>query len=230
MHSKKARKELSRKARPKHLHDVDAIDKQQKNATRMIDTLALLAKPRTCSDPRRQDELLNRIYRWEMVMQLRDGILTASPPETLSADVSYRLYLRSESSKTLWVPWIEIKPSNIQGAGMGVFAMREFTKGQAIGWYYGKARNSSIPRDDNSAMYQMANIDAQGGIGFPGRLGMHFLNDPTMNLQETRDINKAKKMWNVELESDYAVVAKRQIRIGDELYADYNREWIVAEL
>lgn len=113
---------------------------------------------------------------------------------------------------------------------MGVFAMREFTKGQAIGWYYGKARNSSIPRDDNSAMYQMANIDAQGGIGFPGRLGMHFLNDPTMNLQETRDINKAKKMWNVELESDYAVVAKRQIRIGDELYADYNREWIVAEL
>lgn len=163
-------------------------------------------------------------------MQLRDGILTASPPETLSADVSYRLYLRSESSKTLWVPWIEIKPSNIQGAGMGVFAMREFTKGQAIGWYYGKARNSSIPRDDNSAMYQMANIDAQGGIGFPGRLGMHFLNDPTMNLQETRDINKAKKMWNVELESDYAVVAKRQIRIGDELYADYNREWIVAEL
>ena len=227
MSSKKSRKDLSRKAKPKHLHDVDAVDKLQKNATRMITSLALLANPDIFGDPQRQDELLNKIYRWEMVMQLRDGILTASPPEAQRADVSYRLYLRSESKNIQWVQWIEVKPSTIQGAGLGVFAMREFTKGQAIGWYYGKARNSNIPRDDNSARYQMIHIDAQGSVGFPGRLGMHILNDPTMSLEDESDIKKAKKMWNVELNGDYSVTTKRQIHSGDELYVDYNREWIV---
>ena len=65
------------------------------------------------------------------------------------------------------------------------------------------------------------------GIGHPGRLGMHMLNDPTMNLLKGSDRNKAMKMWNVELHPDYEITAKRQIRIGEELYADYNREWII---
>lgn len=227
MPPKRNQKALTRKARPKKLHDVDTIDKQQKIANRMIASLALLADSDTCRDPQRQEHLLNNIYRWEMVMQLKDGILPASPPEVQGTEVSYRLHLRSESASSLWVPWIEIKPSAIQGAGWGVFALREFTKGHAIGWYHGTRRSSAIAQDETSARYQMCDINAQGGIGHPGRLGMHMLNDPTMNLLDGSDRNKAMKMWNVELHSNYEITAKRQIRIGEELYADYNREWIM---
>ena len=73
---------------------------------------------------------------------------------------------------------------------------------------------------------QLKNLEEEIGIKIFDRNKVPL----TPTLLGIEIINKAKKMWNVELESDYGVVAKRQIRIGDELYADYNREWISAEL
>ena len=160
-----------------------------------------------------------------MVIPLQDGILPASIETATGTQVSYKLYLKSEAPRTNWVQWLELKPSNIPGAGLGVFTLREFTRGQAIGWYYGTKKKKSVGQDGaaGGTMYQLADLDAQGSFGYPGRLGMHVMNDPTMNLLDDAERQNAMRMWNVMLHSDYAVTAKRQIRIGEELYADYNR-------
>ena len=141
------RKKKARKARPKNLCDIDVLDKQQKNATRTVGAMALLAKTATCVDPRRQQTLLNERYRWEMVIPLQDGILPASTETAAGTQVSYKLYLKSEAPRTNWVQWLEVKPSNIPGAGLGVFTLREFTRGQAIGWYYGTKKKKSVRQD-----------------------------------------------------------------------------------
>jgi hypothetical protein len=154
-----------------------------------------------------------------MITPLNDGVITQTP-NNMTPLSYYRLFLKSDYANTPWIPWVEIKPSVLDGAGLGVFAVREFRKGQEIGWYYGRKKTQK--RVNNRSRYQLSDLDAEGGLGKPGRLGMHFINDPSLVSSGAADLKRKSKLWNVEFHCDYSVRAKRQIRPGDELYADYN--------
>jgi hypothetical protein len=51
--------------------------------------------------------------------------------------LSHKLYIKVDNKRN-WEPWLQVKELSLLGAGKGIFALREFRKGQVIGWYYGK--------------------------------------------------------------------------------------------
>ena len=53
--------------------------------------------------------------------------------------------------------WLEVKPSTIEGAGLGLFAARQFYPQSIIGIYMGEYD----PNDQISTGYQLKNINAR---------------------------------------------------------------------
>jgi hypothetical protein len=81
------------------------------------------------------------------------------------------------------------------------------------------ARRSRTPIIKRKKPYQFANIDAEGGLGYPGRLGLQFLNDPTLTIVKTirgkdrlvtkegTDLKASLKKVNVRLHKDGLALA-----------------------
>lgn len=55
----------------------------------------------------------------------------------LPKDSKFLLEIKTHHQR--WKPWISLQPSTIKGAGIGVFAERQFDANAAIGFYVGKA-------------------------------------------------------------------------------------------
>jgi hypothetical protein len=206
------------------------------NSSKFKSALQKLGEPSVLTSSAHQVGLLNAEYKWEAVIKLDIGIiddLHATIQTLLNTNtpglLSHKLYIKVDNKRN-WEPWLQVKESSLPGAGKGIFALREFRKGQAIGWYYGKKVAGS---NRKKKPYQFANIDAEGGLGYQGRLGLHFLNDPTLTIVKTSrgkdslvtkegtDLKASLKKVNVRLHKDGLALADSQIRVGDELFAHY---------
>jgi hypothetical protein len=201
------------------------------NSSKFDSALQKLGEPSVLTSSAHQMGLLNAEYKWEAVMKLDIGIINdlhATAQLLLNRKtpglLSHKLYIKVDNKRN-WEPWLQVKESSLPGAGKGIFALREFRKGQVIGWYYGK----KVPGSNHEKKpYQFANIDAEGGRGYPGRLGLHFLNDPTLSqgkegleTKQGTDLKASLKKVNVRLHKDGLALAVSQIRVGDELFAHY---------
>jgi hypothetical protein len=160
------------------------------NSSKFKSALQKLGDPSVLTSSAHQMGLLNAEYKWEAVIKLDIGIiddLHATIQTLLNTNtpglLSHKLYIKVDNKRN-WEPWLQVKESSLLGAGKGIFALREFRKGQVIGWYYGKKVADS---NHKKKPYQFANIDAEGGLGYPGRLGLQFLNDPTLTIDRSKD-------------------------------------------
>ena len=81
------------------------------------------------------------------------------------------------------MPWLEVKKSSIDGAGIGVFALREFHPGSHVGVYWGE----KVSRSAKSSDYQLCAVDTKGGMGNPLCLGMHMINDLSIGLSNFKE-------------------------------------------
>jgi len=97
--------------------------------------------------------------------------------------------------------WLEMRKSSIEGAGFGVFALRDFTPKEFITIYLGE-------KIDYTYMYKhlvsLPNISINNGFKEEYWLG-HRMN------------HCSGKMKNVEIRDSYVLCTSKKIKAGDEL-------------
>ena len=104
---------------------------------------------------------------------------------------------------------VEVKPSNIPGAGNGLFAIRDFTKGEVVCEYTGKVRNLLQMLNTKDKTYMMGgfglnvHIDA---MDCPESMG-RYINDPLNDALVNTFFNKLKD------ERKALVIATRDIQV-----------------
>jgi hypothetical protein len=242
----KLRNQNMAKSKPRKAHTNSSMEEPADsepfalpNSSKLNSALQKLGDPSVLTSTEHQMGLLNAEYKWEAVIKLDIGIiddLHATVQPLLNRNtrglLSHKLYINVDN-KRKWEPWLQVKESSLPEAGKGIFALREFRKGQMIGWYYGKKIATS---NRQKKPYRFDKIDAEGGLGYPGRLGLHFMNDPTLTIVKTSrgkdrlvskqmtDLKASLKRVNVRMHKDGLALADRQIRVGDELFAHYQYE------
>ena len=116
--------------------------------------------------------------------------------------------------------FLEVRKSSIEGAGLGLFSLRNFNQWDVIGLYcadriHGKTKPNefSMTKGKNRAIYQCQRNEAY--------MGMHFINDPTFGYETDQD---KIDMANVMVDDDFQVIALRPIKAHEELFLIYNGE------
>ena len=107
-----------------------------------------------------------------------------------------------------YVPWIHSRPSLIHGGGTGLFASREFDKGDIITIYLGRKLHDGDP-----TTYACNDVTA---ANMKGELSNPFLLAQLIN-------HAGHKTPNCEL-IGYTIVALRKIRKNEEILLCYNRD------
>ena len=124
--------------------------------------------------------------------------------------------------------WLIVKKSNIEGAGFGLFAARDFNKGDIIGKYMGEVLDQ---KSDPSVLSKYAicsskiAVDSKGGLnsGYPWYWGIHFVNDLNFVTRGiVNDSMKEKKQSNSIINDDFIMIAIKRIKQGQEIFLDYN--------
>lgn len=84
--------------------------------------------------------------------------------------------------------WFQVRPSTIEGAGLGLFAARKFSDGEVIGLYMGRTEANKKKGSDYSLRSETVGlVDAKRGFrpttaSMPQyEMGIHMINDPTMH-------------------------------------------------
>lgn len=136
-------------------------------------------------------------------------------------------------------PLYDIKESTIKGAGMGLFAARNFKTGDMLGLYCGKMADGlkRKPKIYGFAKQIVKKGDAWTIIEPTHEdvfLGMHYINDPLYGIPEAEREHKAATMhddkdYNVRISNDFLVTAETDIRQGDELFLNYGTSMVGAK-
>ena len=122
-------------------------------------------------------------------------------------------------------PWLEVKKSLIEGAGLGLFADKNFSEGSVIGLYMGGQNgdpNCVVELGDTKKhiwCYSFSDSRSFGGHTAV-TMGMQMMNDPT--LSEGGNVNKCKV--NAQINWDLVVTATKNIKKGDEICCEYGWE------
>ena len=131
-----------------------------------------------------------------------------------------------------FVDLFEVKKSKIEGAGYGLFALREYNKNDIIGIYFGDIAKEGEACTDYSMKVpwrfkrrkeKIVIIDAfkssLAQMKFEQRkpvyFGLHFVNDPYLCPEKTNATP------NIQISDRLQGVATRDIKCGDEILLDY---------
>jgi hypothetical protein len=111
--------------------------------------------------------------------------------------------------------YIEIRPSNIPGAGRGVFAKKSIAKGTWLGYYRGTiVKLSGLENSDYA-------LTLQDGTVVCGRENGNFVS--VINC-----FTGSGKPNNVEFRSDGKLFSTMDIRANDELLTNYGKDYWTA--
>lgn len=125
---------------------------------------------------------------------------------------------------------IEIKPSTIEGAGLGLFARIPFNQGDYITEYDGTVMNKdvakSLPREQTTHFRSRDSSSVIAGFKDPeaalGWGGASFANDR----RSSENNSKFCQFYDKEIAS-YRVflMATKRIEVGDEICASYGSDY-----
>jgi hypothetical protein len=137
------------------------------------------------------------------------------------------MFVNLELEEGVFTEWFVVKKSTIEGdAGNGLFAARDFAENETVGIYLGQ----QLPQPRENATYTIESnnfgfVDAVSTVmnhdNFPKYMGLHMCNDPTLNLTNREELKKQGEKINLVVYHDLLVVAKKEIRKGDELFLHY---------
>ena len=143
-----------------------------------------------------------------------------------------------------WLDLFEVRPSTIENAGLGLFALRDYANGSLLGMYAGKVvRRPSQTRPLKLSAAQIAYsmkltddviVLQQGVMGgrcggpnqIPTFFGFHFCNDPCYVEPSTgRQMRqlRSRSCNTIVSDDNLKVFATADIQKGDELFFNYNR-------
>lgn len=107
--------------------------------------------------------------------------------------------------------WLCLKNSGIPNSGLGIFALRAFKEKEFITAYLGKKET-----DDLETEYVFHGINGKVGNKY-GCLMEEFWFAHQIQ-------HGSGPAANVKIRNDYTLIALKDIKIGDELFFDYNRD------
>ena len=122
------------------------------------------------------------------------------------------------TAKTLH-PWLVVKESGIEGAGLGLFAAKRFYPGDIITIYFAPQKAKQRPTFTKYAIHTKGHY-FYVGQGCPLFLGTHFMNDATYNCTDA-DREKLKEDNNAYFDG-ITVKASKRIESGCEIKLSYN--------
>eukprot|EP00934_Nitzschia_sp_Nitz4_P001400 Nitzschia sp. Nitz4//scaffold110_size71422//39697//40758//NITZ4_005874-RA/size71422-processed-gene-0.71-mRNA-1//-1//CDS//3329533089//1400//frame0 len=150
-----------------------------------------------------------------------------------------------DPANNVWFDMFYIKPSNIPGAGMGLFAAKAYPKDTCLGVYFGAL--TSVNKQEYSCYAMGVNRRFGGTIenfvveqtghterttgsgGPPPYFGFQFCNDPNYpgSLHDDDDddnvsSSSTRYQHNVAVRDDLSVFALKPIAQGEELFLNYN--------
>jgi hypothetical protein len=179
--------------------------------------MQMLGADGTVTDRRKQRELLNVKYRWVLEMVRPEGVMES--PDTLAnnlrsvemSNLTWRLEIHTTyRAREGWVPWLRFRSSNTN-TGYRVYALREFRRGELIGWFYG------VKVSENPSEFVKHDVDAEGTTNVFAGMGLHLLANPMAGIEDPMVAQRVKSLVNVDYKSDGAVLAKKAIPVNEEL-------------
>jgi hypothetical protein len=136
------------------------------------------------------------------------------------------MFVNLELEEGEFTEWFVVKKSTIEDSGNGLFAARDFAENETVGIYLGQ----QLPAPRENATYTIESnnfgfVDAVSTVmnhdNFPKYMGLHMCNDPTLKITDREELKKEGEKINLLVYHDLLVVAKKEIRKGDELFLHY---------
>ena len=159
--------------------------------------------------------LYNHSYQWRYILALEQHMETYKQVggclKKKQCHKESRLWLfiklSTYSQGDGWLPWVELKQSEVKGSQVGAFSLREFQKGEVVGW---------ISDDDESKDIFSTQPMTLG-------MGMGFIKNP---IPKDGTANR-RSLWrklNCVVDERGCVYATKGIHKGQELYGDLNNQ------
>ena len=155
-------------------------------------------------------------------------------PTTLNEPEEVTMYYRP--TETELHKWMTVKKSDVEKhegdktEGYGVFAERNFREGDLVSIYLGHYIESSTGSNVYSLQQKISETEKKiitTSGGFPGvrkmYLDAHMMNDYYWSINRPAAEDKEFKN-NVQFAPELAVVARRKITKGEEIFVNYNIE------
>ena len=117
-------------------------------------------------------------------------------------------------------PWVEVKKSAIENAGMGLFARKRFDKNDIITIYFAPIKSKECPESKIYTVNKFRHFYSIDKNNVPLFMGAHYCNDETWNC-DAEDKNHLKEKNNAMLQG-FRVVATSRIDAGQEIKFTYN--------
>lgn len=142
----------------------------------------------------------------------------------INREVSNRLVKFPKHNRNL----IEIKPSFIEGAGLGLFAKKDIPKGTVIDAYYGKRIDfkeyMSIPVSDYRACYIMTINDNEFIEAGEKKNFVSYVND-ACGLTRIKGIRNNCKFDLDQSGKEMLLLSTKNIKAGSELFCPYGKSY-----
>jgi len=121
------------------------------------------------------------------------------------------------------VPWFVVQRSSIEDAGLGLFAARNFCKGEIIGFYMGKPDKTSFDASTEYSIKADFGIVHSSSIKYGNliTMGLQMANDPTFSKDASP---QDEDEFNFVIHRNMMAEALRDIEVGEEMFLKYNRE------
>ena len=116
-------------------------------------------------------------------------------------------------------PWVEVKESGFEGAGLGLFALKRFKKEELIAIHFAPKKSRDRPEDTRYTFHRngfYCSVPLDG----PLYMGAHYVNDNAHGCAEI-DKDRLEALNNSRLHG-FNLTAKYQIEAGVEITAGYN--------
>ena len=117
-------------------------------------------------------------------------------------------------------PWVEVKKSAIEGAGMGLFARKRFIKDDIITIYFAPIKSKECPESKIYTVKMFGHFYSIDKNSVPLFMGAHYCNDETWDCK-VEDKNRLMEKNNAMLQG-FRVVATSRIEAGQEIKFTYN--------
>ena len=154
-------------------------------------------------DCEKQSKLANESFDW-MTRYTKEGI---------------GMFYQAGPNAPLY-KWIEVKKSEIVGAGNGLFACQDIRMGEIITIYLGKVIDGST-----ESVYSITNgsivLDCDGWKKGELHLGAHMVNDPNWKMEGDAQV-KCVRAQNARIGDRFEFIATKNISIGEEILLCYN--------
>lgn len=142
--------------------------------------------------------------------------------ENINKEVAKRLSRYPQNNRHL----VEIKESNIEGAGLGLFAKADIPRGTLIDCYYGKRLTAKEwgELDPEDTMYIM---EINDNLYIDGNIEKNFISfcNDARGLTRIPGVRNNCRFELTEDEQDMALYASRNIKAGEEIFVFYGNSY-----